>query len=339
MLNAGTPLEPGCHNAARERERDGLKSFGIGQSAARNNCRCSADSKQFFSLDLDKSFVFMAVGSTSAWGEVHFVMNENFSLRSFADEVWQDVVNDGYGEFVSPCHHISDAPGLKLFGPEVTLCDVSYKSDYILITHGQLDTGSVLKTDWAVFGCELLDEKATFAVHNSSDVSGSRDIHISSPVQRLSRKGVPASAGKCMASSIIDEMKEGDIVFSSSKGEAALTSGVGISEPTRKFKNIPPYMADDYVSIAHPTTFRNMKNELEAVHQYVETGFRMILNGEIGRYEGVRFVEQTNIAKEVWVNAKSNFAFFFGDDTVAEAIAIPEEMRGRIPTDSMTRVH
>lgn len=106
-------------------------------------------------------------------------------------------------------------------------------------------------------------------------------------------------------------------------------NSVGITHP-REYKD----MADDYCAIAHPTTFRKLKNDLEAIHQYVETGFRMILNGETGRYEGVRFVEQTNIAKQAWTAGNnSNFAFFFGDDTVAEAIAIPEEMRGRIPTD------
>jgi hypothetical protein len=52
-----------------------------------------------------------------------------------------------------------------------------------------------------------------------------------------------------------------------------------------KERNIPPYMADDYMSIAHPTTYRTLKNDLESVHQYVDTGFQMILNGEIGRYE------------------------------------------------------
>lgn len=29
----------------------------------------------------------------------------------------------------------------------------------------------------------------------------------------------------------------------------------------------------------------------------------------------------------------SNWAFFFGGDTVAEAVAIPEEIRGKIPGD------
>ncbi len=100
-----------------------------------------------------------------------------------------------------------------------------------------------------------------------------------------------------------------------------------------KERNIPPYINDDYVCLAHPTTLRQLKNDMETIHQYVDAGFRMIMNGEIGRYESVRFVEQTNIAKASWSGAKSNWAYFFGQDTVAEGIAIPEEMRGAIPTD------
>ena len=100
-----------------------------------------------------------------------------------------------------------------------------------------------------------------------------------------------------------------------------------------KERNIPPYEADDYFSLGHPSTFRKLKNELEAVHQYVQQGFQMILNGEIGRYEGVRFIEQTNIAKASWGGSVTNWAFFFGADTVAEGVVVPEEMRGKIPTD------
>lgn len=114
-----------------------------------------------------------------------------------------------------------------------------------------------------------------------------------------------------------------------------------------KERNIPPYQADDYYAIAWPTTFRDMKNSLEGIYQYVETGFTRIMNGEIGRYEGVRFVEQTNIAKggaedstsytattaDAWNNTKSDWIYFFGEDTVAEALLIPEEIRGKIPGD------
>jgi len=114
-----------------------------------------------------------------------------------------------------------------------------------------------------------------------------------------------------------------------------------------KERNIPAYANDDYYCIAWPSTYRVFKDDLEAISQYVETGFRHIMNGEIGRYESTRFVEQTHVAKggaedsttwdfrtpDPWNNGASDWAFFMGSDTVAEAIVIPEEIRGRIPTD------
>jgi len=111
---------------------------------------------------------------------------------------------------------------------------------------------------------------------------------------------------------------------------------------TMKERNIPAYLGDDYYALAWPTTLRSFKNNLETIHQYSDTGFKLIMNGEIGRYENVRFVEQTNIAKGTgtdgvtstpWTRGVSDWIFFFGNDTVAEAIAVPEEMRGKIPSD------
>jgi len=131
-----------------------------------------------------------------------------------------------------------------------------------------------------------------------------------------------------------------DSVVLTTNGTATATNAVALSKDhvkaivdTMKERNIPPYVNDDYVCLARPSTFRTFKNELEAIHQYVNQGFQMILNGEIGRYESVRFIEQTNIASASWTNSASDWAFFFGDDTVAEGIAVPEEMRGKIPSD------
>jgi N4-gp56 family major capsid protein len=110
-----------------------------------------------------------------------------------------------------------------------------------------------------------------------------------------------------------------------------------------KERNIPSYAGDEYMAVAWPTTWRPVKNDLEGVYQYRDEGFQMIYNGEIGKYEGVRFVEQTNISKgnynsstgvfTPWTNGLSDWAYFFGEDTVAEALCIPEEMRGAIPSD------
>jgi N4-gp56 family major capsid protein len=114
-----------------------------------------------------------------------------------------------------------------------------------------------------------------------------------------------------------------------------------------KERNIPAYQGSDYFACGWPTTFRSFKNDLEALFKYTSDGFRQIMAGEIGRYESCRFVEQTNIAKggaedsttydsqttDPWNNGKSDWVMFFGEDTVAECVVIPEEMRGKIPGD------
>lgn len=104
-------------------------------------------------------------------------------------------------------------------------------------------------------------------------------------------------------------------------------------------RNIPAYGADDYVAIARPTTLRNLRNQLESVFQYTETGYARIVKGEIGRYEGIRFCEQTHILAGVsfngsaWSSNKSDWAYFMGADTVAEVVVEPPEIRGAIPGD------
>ena len=108
---------------------------------------------------------------------------------------------------------------------------------------------------------------------------------------------------------------------------------------TMKERNIPPYLGDDYLAIGWPTTFRTVKNNLETIHQYTRPGLGLIMNGEAGRFENTRFVEQTNIGKGIandgtaWTNGVSDWIYFLGEDTVMEGVVIPEEIRAKIPTD------
>jgi N4-gp56 family major capsid protein len=98
-------------------------------------------------------------------------------------------------------------------------------------------------------------------------------------------------------------------------------------------RNIPAYDGESYFAVGRPSTFRTLKDDLEGIHQYTDQGWRIIMNGEKGSYNGIRFVEQTVIADRGWTDPDSDQAFFFGADTVCEAISIPEEIRGKIPTD------
>lgn len=100
-----------------------------------------------------------------------------------------------------------------------------------------------------------------------------------------------------------------------------------------KERDIPFADNDNYFAVGRPRSFRAAKNDIEEVYKYVPEGYGEIKNGEIGRYENVRLIEQTNIAKEDWVNNKSSQVHFMGDDRVCEGIAIPTELRGKIATD------
>lgn len=104
---------------------------------------------------------------------------------------------------------------------------------------------------------------------------------------------------------------------------------------TMRERDIPSYDNGDYYAIARPTAYRAVKQDLENIHQYTESGMTQIRNGEKGRYEGVRMVEQTNIpvSADFVDNGKSDEVFFFGEDCVAECVVIPEEIRTQIPTD------
>lgn len=187
---------------------------------------------------------------------------------------------------------------------------------------------------------------------NSVPYTGKLDDLSEHPVKEIINKVMRHDAKKTMDRAAYAQFADTPLVVAptggtsttavtlSTGGTTAITNNVAMGKDhvkaivdIMKERNIPPYMNDDYVSIGHPTTFRQLKNDLESIHQYVDKGFQMILNGEIGRYESTRFVEQTNIAKETWTNGKSNWSYFMGEDTVAEGIVVPEEMRGKIPSD------
>jgi hypothetical protein len=116
-----------------------------------------------------------------------------------------------------------------------------------------------------------------------------------------------------------------------------------------KSRNIPFYNESEYYAIARPAALRLLKSDIESVHQYTETGLKQIMNGEIGRYWETRYVECTGIPAggaadsttfdpftdtgDAWDGSAGDWVFFLGDDTVAEAIHTPEEIRAKVPDD------
>lgn len=143
-----------------------------------------------------------------------------------------------------------------------------------------------------------------------------------------------AAPGADAATQVVVEALAGPGQHTTVVNDQALTlSHVKGIIDTMKERNIPGFDGDDYFSLARPTTYRGLRNEIESLSKYLESGWRNIRLGEIGKYEGMRFVEQTNIASKGWTNGQSDEAYFFGGDTVTEAVTDPEQIRGKLPTD------
>ena len=98
-------------------------------------------------------------------------------------------------------------------------------------------------------------------------------------------------------------------------------------------REIPTFDGENYCAIMRLDTMRPVRDDLEAIHQYVSEGWNRIMAGEAGRAEAVRLISQTNIPSEAWAGGLSDAAYFFGADTVTEAITCLEELRGKIPDD------
>lgn len=149
----------------------------------------------------------------------------------------------------------------------------------------------------------------------------------------------------------------GDAVTLTTNSTATLTVSQKLSKTNHKSiidkmkgRDVPYYTDSDYYMIARPEGLRGLKDDIESIQQYTETGLEMLMNGEIGRYNECRIVEQsvipaggaadsttfdpfTNTADAWNAAAAPDWAFYFGADTVCEAVHTQEEIRAKIPDD------
>lgn len=99
---------------------------------------------------------------------------------------------------------------------------------------------------------------------------------------------------------------------------------------------VPPYDGENYVCIASVKALRGIKNDpdFEEIKKYADP--EALLAGEVGRIEGVRFVESNHtsaLSNGVGSGSILGEAVIFGAEPVIEAVAIPEEIRRKMSTD------
>lgn len=106
-------------------------------------------------------------------------------------------------------------------------------------------------------------------------------------------------------------------------------------------KNIPFADGANYICIASVQSYSNMFGDSNTtgsgwvdISKYTAQFAANLFSGEVGKYYSVRFVEETNVlSNSIGLSAAHGEAVIFGDDAVKEVVAIPEELREKIPTD------
>lgn len=110
-------------------------------------------------------------------------------------------------------------------------------------------------------------------------------------------------------------------------------------------RNAPELPGGGYAMILSLEGIESLEGAMEGTNQYTEKGIERIYAGEVGRLHGVRFIKDSFASRYVysstnrtavaisWTNAKSLVGYMFGAQTVREAIAVPEHIRSKVPTD------
>lgn len=99
--------------------------------------------------------------------------------------------------------------------------------------------------------------------------------------------------------------------------------------------NVPKVDGENYVCIASVEAISGLFDDTAAGGWQDTVKYRdavKLFNGEVGKYHGCRFVEETNLLSNI-LGGSYGEAVFFGADAVMESIAIPEEIRMKVPGD------
>lgn len=100
--------------------------------------------------------------------------------------------------------------------------------------------------------------------------------------------------------------------------------------------NVPPYEGDDYIALVSTKAKRGVISDPAWQQWHTYTDNEAKFNGEIGRIEGIRFVEINNslaLSNSKGLNGVQGEAVFFGADAVVSAVALDPELRAKVPTD------
>lgn len=95
-----------------------------------------------------------------------------------------------------------------------------------------------------------------------------------------------------------------------------------------------PYDGENYICIGPPELVNSLLNDQDIRQDFRYGDPQRIFIGEMGRWFKTRFIEENNFfASTLGTTAFACPAVIFGDDPVVEGVAVPGEIRSKIPED------
>lgn len=138
-----------------------------------------------------------------------------------------------------------------------------------------------------------------------------------------------------------------NVIYGGSKTAATgLVAGDGLTTTTVKdaveqlsTNNAPRFDSEYYICIAHPHQLRQIRDDANWIETHKYQGVEQIYKGEVGMYEGVRFIETTQMPANTAAESATKYGFaagteiptweasIFGENAYAWAEGLPVEMR------------
>jgi hypothetical protein len=183
----------------------------------------------------------------------------------------------------------------------------------------------------------------TFLAHLFRKATELSQFDLESIIKKVLRNDV----ARTLDTAIYTEFRNCKIKYvgTSSAGSAITTNGTATATNTsvlnawhiktiidymRQTMLVPPWDDEgNYICIAPTLALRNMHDALETTAMYTEFPFP----SEVGRYYDCRFIRETASCDNSIGTGTTGEAFLFGQETVQEAIAVPEEILSKLPTD------
>jgi N4-gp56 family major capsid protein len=203
------------------------------------------------------------------------------------------------------------------------------------------ETSTIPKTSYTIKQGSLEVAEWGIAVAHTLKAKTLAEVSVPEIIQTVLRNDMAKVLDSAVAAEFKSSLYKANIANTATTSFATDGTAAGAAAANMSDKNVRdiidqmkklniPKRGSNYTCVASTNSIRGLYDFFEAKAQ--ATTMDPLMLGEVGKYYGCTFVEETNVLSNV-LGTYYGEAVFFGADAVREGIVIPEEIRMDIPKD------